>query len=98
MPKTRIIFFQELDGTVPLLTWLDALRPKRVKAKCIALIKLLAQLGYELHRPHSDILRDGIRELQQGTATSITGCSISFISKTASLLVMASSKREKSRT
>ena len=64
MPSTRIIFFKEFDGSIPLLNWLDTLRPKRVKAKCIALIQLLAQFGYELHRPHCDTLRDGIKELR----------------------------------
>jgi phage-related protein len=64
MPSTTIIFFKEAGDKVPVIEFLEAARPKRVKAKCIALIKLLAQEGYELKRPRSDTLRDGIRELR----------------------------------
>ncbi len=64
MPKAQITFFKEIDNTVPVIDFLEALRPKRAKAKCIALIKLLAQEGYELKRPRTDTLRDGIRELR----------------------------------
>lgn len=64
MPSTKIIFFKEDDGSVPIMSWLDQLRPKRVKAKCLGLLKLLALMGYELKRPRSDTLRDGIRELR----------------------------------
>lgn len=46
------------------MSWLDQLRSKRVKAKCLGLLKLLALMGYELKRPRSDTLRDGIRELR----------------------------------
>ena len=64
MPNTRIIFFKEEAGTVPVTAFLDGQQDKRVKAKCIALIRLLAKMGYELKRPRSDGLRDGIRELR----------------------------------
>ena len=64
MPTTRIIFFKEVDESVPVMKWLDAQKPARVKAKSLALIRLLAQEGYELKRPRSDALRDGIRELR----------------------------------
>ncbi|MBS2009585.1 MAG: type II toxin-antitoxin system RelE/ParE family toxin [Cyanobacteria bacterium SZAS TMP-1] len=64
MPKTQIIFFKAADNSVPVMEFLDAQKPARVKAKCIALIQLLAQEGYELKRPRADTLRDGIRELR----------------------------------
>jgi len=64
MPKTQIIFFKAADESVPLIEFLDQQKPLRVKAKCIALIQLLAQEGYELKRPRTDTLRDGIRELR----------------------------------
>lgn len=64
MPSTKIIFFKEADGRVPVIQFLDGQENKKVKAKCIALIKLLAKFGYELKRPRSDALRDGIRELR----------------------------------
>jgi putative component of toxin-antitoxin plasmid stabilization module len=64
MPNAKIILFKEDDGSVPILAWLDKVRPKRAKAKCLALIALLAEFGYELKRPRTDTLRDGIRELR----------------------------------
>ncbi len=64
MPNTRIILYKEHDGTVPVLIWLKKLRPAKAADKCTAVIKELAKLGYELRRPYTDSLRDGIRELR----------------------------------
>jgi len=64
MRATRILFYQELDGSVPLIDWLEKLESKRAKAKCLALVKLLSVIGQELRRPRADTLRDGIRELR----------------------------------
>ena len=63
MPKTEIRIYQELDGTVPLLEWLDGFSPK-IQDKCIAKIEELAEFGRELRRPHCDILHSGIYELR----------------------------------
>ena len=63
MPKTTVIIYQEKDGTVPLLDWLDGLSPK-VQDKCIARIELLAKHGYNLRRPICDSLANGIYELR----------------------------------
>lgn len=57
--------YREDDGTVPLLDWLDSLRPKAV-AKCRVRIERLAELGHELRRPEAEFLRDGIYELRVG--------------------------------
>ncbi|RKY06911.1 MAG: type II toxin-antitoxin system RelE/ParE family toxin [Planctomycetota bacterium] len=65
MPKTNIVIYQEKDGTVPLLAWLDGL-PGKVQDKCIARIELLKEKGYDLRRPICDSLRDGIYELRAG--------------------------------
>ena len=67
MTNTKIIFFREADGSIPLLTWLDKIELKRAKADCTAIIKHLAQRGHKLHRPYTDALRDGIRELRVKT-------------------------------
>lgn len=64
MPKTQIILYKEFDGTVPVLYWLEGLIPKKAANKTTAVIKELAKFGYELRRPHTDTLRDGIRELR----------------------------------
>lgn len=45
------------------MVWLDSL-PAKVQDKCIVKIQRLEQMGYELHRPDSDSLRDGIHELR----------------------------------
>ncbi|MFA6209138.1 MAG: type II toxin-antitoxin system RelE/ParE family toxin [Candidatus Obscuribacterales bacterium] len=64
MPATQVVFFKAADESVPVIKFLDQQKQSRVKAKCIALIKLLAQEGYELKRPRTDTLRGGIRELR----------------------------------
>lgn len=63
MPRTTVLFFAEIDGTVPLLNWMDAL-PLKVQDKCIVKIERLEEMGYELHRPEADLLKNGIYELR----------------------------------
>ena len=66
MPKTELIFFQDDDGSVPVRDWLSELQGKnrRAFAKCVEKVELLSELGHELRRPHTDMLRDGIYELR----------------------------------
>src|SRR3954465_12678173 len=63
MPRTHVVFYQDDDGSVPILHWLDSLSEKAV-AKCRVRIERLRELGHELRRPESDYLRDGIYELR----------------------------------
>ncbi len=65
MPKTNVVFFQEEDGSVPILEWLDSLQPKALD-KCTVRIERLGELGHELRRPEADFLQDGIYELRVG--------------------------------
>ena len=65
MSKTHVVFYQEDDGTVPVLEWLDTLSPK-AQDKCRIRIERLQELGHELRRPEADYLRDGIYELRIG--------------------------------
>lgn len=65
MPRTKVVFYREADGIVPMLDWLDSL-PSKVVAKCRVRIERLAELGHELRRPEADVLRDGIYELRVG--------------------------------
>lgn len=65
MPEIRVIFYQEKDGTVPLLMWLDGLSEK-VQLKCLGRIERLKQEGHALRRPEADFLRDKIYELRIG--------------------------------
>jgi phage-related protein len=65
MPKTKVIFYKEDDGSVPILEWLDSLQEK-VLDKCTVRIERLKEMGHELRRPEVDFLRDGIYELRVG--------------------------------
>ncbi len=66
MPKTRVVFFRDLDGSAPVLDWLVALRRRNARAfaKCMVRVERLEDAGHELRRPEADILRDGIYELR----------------------------------
>jgi phage-related protein len=63
VPRTKVIFYQEEDGTVPVLDWLDAI-PAKAQLKCLARLERLRQEGHELRRPEADLLRDKIYELR----------------------------------
>ena len=65
MPKIQVVFYQETQGSVPVLEWLDTLPPK-TQDKCLVKIERLRDLGHELRRPEADILRDSIYELRVG--------------------------------
>jgi hypothetical protein len=65
MPKTKVVFYKEDDGSVPILEWFDDLNEKALD-KCTVRIERLAELGHELRRPEADLLRDGIYELRVG--------------------------------
>src|SRR5438105_10821812 len=66
MPQTEVYFYRASDGTTPVREWLLGLRDRdrTAFAKCAAAIRHLAAFGYELRRPHVDMLRDGIYELR----------------------------------
>lgn len=65
VPKVQDVFYQEAEGSVPVLDWLDTLQPK-AQDKCLVKIERLQELGHELRRPEADLLRDGIYELRVG--------------------------------
>ena len=71
MPQTRLVFFQDADGTAPVWEWLKDLRGRNPKAfaKCVVRIRRLVECGHELRRPEADLLRDGIYELRAGLGT-----------------------------
>jgi phage-related protein len=66
MPRTDIVFYQDGDGRVPVLEWLETLRGKNENAygRCVAAIGRLAALGHELRRPLAGTLRGGVYELR----------------------------------
>lgn len=65
MPRTKVVFYREADGTVPVLEWFGSL-PAKAQDKCRVRIQRLSELGHELRRPEADLLRDGIYELRVG--------------------------------
>ncbi len=66
MPRTQLVFYKDDDGSVPVRDWLVELRRRHARAfsKCVVRIRRLAELGHELRRPETDLLRDGIYELR----------------------------------
>lgn len=90
MPQTEVIFYCESDGTAPVKAWLEGLDRNKVLPRCKNYIDRLKYFGYNLPRPTSAHLRDGIRELRptyrkvhyrilyffgQGMAVLAHGCS-----------------------
>ena len=65
MPRTRVVFYKDCEGNVPVLNWLDGL-PSKIQDKCVVKIERLRELGHELRRPEADLLREGIYELRVG--------------------------------
>ena len=63
MPQAEVVFYQDRDGRVPIRDWLDGQTPK-VRAKRLARLARLEEMGHELRRPEADHLRDGIYELR----------------------------------
>jgi len=71
MPHTKLIFFQEADGTAPAIEWLKQLQKENARAfaKCRVRLARLAAMGHELRRPEADYLRDEIYELRSRMGT-----------------------------
>jgi phage-related protein len=63
MPQTEVVLYQEEDGKVPLVDWLDAL-PDEARDRCLARLALLEEKGHELRRPHAENLGGGLYELR----------------------------------
>jgi len=64
----EVVFFEEDDGSVPFILWLDGI-PAKAQAKCLARLKRLEDLGHELRRPEAEYLGEGIYELRTQYAT-----------------------------
>jgi hypothetical protein len=66
MPATEVRLFKNERGLVPVQAWLDGLeeREPQAYAECLDAILQLERKGYELRRPISGSLGDGIHELR----------------------------------
>ncbi len=63
MPRTKVVLYQEEDGSCPFLAWFGGL-PAKVQDKCFLRLERLRDVGHELRRPEADLLRGGIYELR----------------------------------
>ncbi|MBI4600618.1 MAG: type II toxin-antitoxin system RelE/ParE family toxin [Planctomycetes bacterium] len=63
---SRIALYQEADGICPVVEFLR-LSPERVRAQARERLRLLAERGHPLRRPHADYLEDGLFELRWRT-------------------------------
>lgn len=63
MPKTTVVFFKDIDESVPVLDWIRRI-PVKAQDKCRVKLGRLAEMGHELRRPEADLLRDKIYELR----------------------------------
>lgn len=61
VPRARLVFFRDDDGSCPFLDWFEELQVK-AQDKCYLRLERLRELGHELRRPEADFLRDGIYE------------------------------------
>jgi len=59
----EVLYYQDDEGKVPMVGWLDEIPPRAVQ-KCLVRLARLESLGHELRRPEADYLRDGIYELR----------------------------------
>jgi hypothetical protein len=96
VPKTRVVFYRESDGSVPVLQWFDGLPPK-AQDKCRIRIQRLGELGHELRRPEADLLRDGIHELRVGIQHVNYRILYFFHGRTAAILAHGLTKEERVR-
>ena len=63
MSQIKLVFYQDDDGTCPVLDWLRTI-PAKARMKCRVRLERLAEMGHELRRPEADLLRDKIYELR----------------------------------
>lgn len=96
MPATDVFFFKGDDGRVPVLEWLNELRNRNPRAltKCLGLVRLLSQFGYELRRPRADLLRDGVYELRTEVGRVNYRILYGFVGQNVALLVGALTKEK----
>lgn len=59
-----IEYYVAADGACPTKEFLDGLHKEKELPYVNRMIGLLADMGYNLRRPHSDMLEDGIYELR----------------------------------
>ena len=96
MPVTSVVFFKEVDGSVPVAEWMLELGHTNRKAflKCAARLERLREMGYELRRPEVDLLRNGIYELRARFGTVQYRILYFFHGRQAAVLTHAITKEQ----
>ncbi len=61
--QTRVVYYREESGRVPIEKWLMDL-PRQHYGKCLSSIRRLRGAGHLLRHPHAHVLEDGICELR----------------------------------
>lgn len=89
MPATDVIYYREVDGSVPVLDCLKEIQRRNPRAvvKVAAGIDILRQQGHELRRPIADYVRDGIYELR--TRSGRVQCRILYFFHGRNAVVLA---------
>lgn len=85
MQEFEIIFYDEPDGTEPVIEFLNSLDLK-MRAKMLRTIQLLSVNGTELREPYSKALEDGIFELRAKVGSDISRVLYFFIVKHKAIL------------
>ena len=94
MPSTSILVYRDELGESDFLVWMEELKSRNqlAYARCRARILELEQQGHELRRPHSDYLRDGIRELRTRAGRVQYRILYSFLGRNVAILTHAITK------
>ena len=71
MRKYEVLFYEKEDGTQPAKDFMLGL-DKKMRAKMLSTISILADNGNELREPYSKNLSDGIFELRARVGSDIT--------------------------
>ena len=58
-----VMLYETEDGKTPVEDWISSLEPK-MRAKLIAMLELLEEMGNALRKPYTESLGDGIFELR----------------------------------
>lgn len=78
MNDFEIIFYDKPDGTEPAKEFLLSL-DKKMRARMVKIITLLAENGTELRMPYSEHLVDGIFELRAKVGSNISRVMYFFV-------------------
>lgn len=89
----QIVLYQEADGTCPVVAFFHEVA-ERVRTQARERLRLLAERGHQLRRPHAAYLEDGIYELRWRTGKVQYRILYFFHDRTAAILAHALTKED----